>query len=152
VYNVVYLVEPIDFQLYWKKYKAPEDVPNTDGIYLVMSELDEESQTILDIGQTIEGGDRLSNHKRRPCWTESKVLGEPFLRYKFAEMPTSKHSESHRRAAECCLRFHVSKKVKLCGEECNKKYGREESVIIINSGSYKPLEPEYTCEGVPKIE
>lgn len=143
------MARTVNVTLEWKgPYTSASAVPNSAGIYMVLSGKQNEEGTwlfkyykLLDIGQAGDLGTRLASHDREECWEEEKTPDHTIV-FKYALMSSRDYDETDRRIVECCLRWRENPP---CGEECNEGYTREDTVTIKNTERRRPLSETYTC-------
>lgn len=120
------------------------------GIYMVLAgkrgadgKWDATTYRLLEVGESGGTADSVASEERADCWAKHCPGGYQLL-FKFAAMRITRHDEAARQTVECCLRAHH--RPLPCGIRGNLGYDREDSVVILNSGSFPPLRPMYSCK------
>jgi hypothetical protein len=129
-----------------------EDIqPLTDreGVYLVMAgqkkpdgNWDDEKWRLLDIGQLPDTNGKLASQERREIW-HRLLPPDSTLAFKYARMSPHEFDATDRRIVEDCLRHHHHPLVAV--EAGDGQYGRDDVVVIANTGHHAPLTNQYTC-------
>lgn len=143
-------METISVTLSWdgvweiKKDAIPSDVPDGEGIYMIVcgkkstepNKWDASSYMLLYIGEAEKVRTRIEGHEKWSCW-EKNCTNHMLLKVAKCELGTSR-----RQKVECCLVYHTKP---ICNDECKDSFPHDDTGPVKNVGVKSPLKGSFIC-------
>jgi hypothetical protein len=61
-------------------FTSADQLDSRSGVYLVSTVTEGSTRKILDVGESGDVQDRVTNHDRKPCWTSNQQSGLSVMR------------------------------------------------------------------------